>query len=102
MPTLENSAADLLADMVFGPIWLGVEPWIEFKEAARVGGIISSGSSGGSHRRLQGRWRLWLPGNDRGSRTDIVVEIGRGLKQRKNPQGVLKREKRGRELWEKQ
>ena len=41
MPTIENSAADLLACMVYGPIWLVVEPWIEFKEAVK-GGVTSS------------------------------------------------------------
>ncbi|KAJ8446495.1 hypothetical protein Cgig2_027457 [Carnegiea gigantea] len=38
---VKSSTADLHAGAVFGPIWLLVEPGIEFKEAAR-GGVPSS------------------------------------------------------------
>ena len=72
VPTIEHSAADLLTNMVYGPIWLAVEPWIEFKEVVK-GGVTSYGGSSGSHHRPQGRWRLWLPGNHWGSRKKIVV-----------------------------
>ncbi|KAJ8452644.1 hypothetical protein Cgig2_004980 [Carnegiea gigantea] len=88
--------------MVYGPIWLVVEPWIEFKEAVK-GGVTSSGCIGGSHHRPQGRWQLWLPGNHWGSRTKTVVvstvcQDRSRVEAERESSGVSKREKSGRGL----